>query len=487
MKKYALTIQENELHGQSPGLAKPAARAQALLLLIFLVALGVRLWYAWPTLAKPRPFQGDEASYYELAISVMEGHGLARDGIPSAYRPPGFPLFLAPVYAVFGTAPFAAVPVLVLLNALICLGVYWLGRELFNPTVGLLAAAINAGDVYIFIYGSVLLAETIFVLLLTLGLVALERLRRRQTWPWAVAVGFLWGAAMFTKANLLPFLPFLGGWIIYSGRDHLRRAGRNGLIVVGIIGLIWSGWVVRNYLSLGEFIPITTQGGPAYHGLYNDKAADYARLGTFGQWQNAILPLPPNLTEVETNRRYKEAGLAWIRASSPQGRRGEPHASGSFLAARRGLPQALCHPVLVCYAFLQYLWLPGRQAPRYPRPGGLGVVGRGADRGGLNNRRRSPLPHRPATGLCRSERRGPVGPPGPLAGQIPSDLKKLRAWRGRINYNLRNRACRLGAPSHEVTVCEKLSCPCFAVPAATAGWRWLRLAAARKRRLRRGN
>lgn len=286
----------------------------ALLLLIFLLALGVRLWFAWPTLTKPRPFEGDEASYYELAISVMQGHGLTRSGIPSAYRLPGFPLSLAPVYAVVGAAPFAVIPVLVLLNALVCLGVYWLGRELFNPTVGLLAAAINAVDIYVFIYGSFLLAETLFVLLLTFGLVALERLRRQQTWPWAVAVGILWGAAMFTKANLLPFLPFLGGWIIYSGRDRLWQAGRNGLIVVGIVVLLWSAWIGRNYLALGSFIPITTQGGSAYHGLYNNEAADFSHLKTYGQWQNVILPLPPNLREAEVDRRYKEAGLAWIRA-----------------------------------------------------------------------------------------------------------------------------------------------------------------------------
>ncbi len=285
-----------------------------LLLLIFLAALGVRLWFAWPTLTQPRVFQGDEASYYDLAISLLQGQGFTRNGLPTAYRPPGFPLFLAPVYALFGAAPFAAIPVLVLLNALICLGVYWLGREFFNPTVGLLAAAINAADVYVFIYGSYLLAETTFVLLMTFGLLALERLRRRQTWPWAAAVGLLWGSAMFTKANLLPFLPFLGGWIIYSGRDHLRRSVCNGLLAVGIIGLLWSAWIVRNYLALGAFIPVTTQGGSAYYGLYNDAAANSSRLGTYGQWQNVILPVPPNLSEVEYNRRYQEAGLAWIRA-----------------------------------------------------------------------------------------------------------------------------------------------------------------------------
>jgi 4-amino-4-deoxy-L-arabinose transferase-like glycosyltransferase len=296
------------------GIISKTWQVRLLLLLIFLVAVGVRLWFAWPAITGARGFEGDEKSYYSLALSLLESGRLLHHGVPTAYRLPLFPLMLAPFYAFFGPAPFAPQPFIVILNASICLGVYLLGKELFNRQVGLLGAAISAADIYLIRPGAYLLAESLFVFLLLFGMLALERLRRRQAWQWAVIAGLILGLDLLTKANWAPFLPFLMGWIIYTGRAAIWRGLRNALIVVGIMGVFWSAWMVRNYVELGALIPFTTQGGIAYYGLYNDQTADLANWRTFGQWKGIPFTGDRQLSELEADRKGRELALAWIRA-----------------------------------------------------------------------------------------------------------------------------------------------------------------------------
>ncbi len=55
---------------------------------------------------------GDPDNYLPLAHSLAAGHGLAWKGRPTAYRPPLYPLVLAPIVAALGARAGAGVAVL---------------------------------------------------------------------------------------------------------------------------------------------------------------------------------------------------------------------------------------------------------------------------------------------------------------------------------------------------------------------------------------
>lgn len=282
--------------------------------LIFVVAIAVRIWFSWPALVGQRTLEGDESHYYKLAISTIKTGRLMLDGTPSAYRMPLFPLFLAPIYILFGNSTFTPIPIILFLNSLICVEVYILGRQLFNSNIGIWAGFISAIDIQIFIFGGYLLTETLSTFLFLSGMLALEQLRKREKRWLALITGILFGLAFLTRANLIIFAPFMLAWLIYQGQKDIRRVLVNSLIIGGIIFILWLSWVGRNVFEMGAFIPFTTQGGFTYLGLYNDEVADTSNLFKYGQWKNLTLPNAGQLSEIEIDKQASEVAFAWITA-----------------------------------------------------------------------------------------------------------------------------------------------------------------------------
>jgi 4-amino-4-deoxy-L-arabinose transferase-like glycosyltransferase len=288
------------------------------LLAIFILALAIRIAFAWPALSGVEEFGvGDDDDYYRLGMSIAETGALADHGQLTAYRMPFFPITIAPFHYFLGAAPHAAQPLIVVLSALTCIGVYLLGRELFQPQVGLVAAALISLNFQLIIYSRLLMTETLFVFLVLAGMIGLERVRKTQRWSWAIATGAILGLATLTRANFGPFVLFALVWLFWHTRQQIGIAFRNTAIIAGLVGICWGGWVVRNYIEFDAFIPFTTQGGNAYYGIYNDAAAQLPP-GRFGNWIDRGLPVPASSlhewSEVDLDRLQKSLSLDWIKA-----------------------------------------------------------------------------------------------------------------------------------------------------------------------------
>src|SRR5918911_3723757 len=81
-------------------------RRRLLLAALFLLAFAVRLYAAAAYGAEP---SADAADYHRLAAGLAAGRGYAGEGgLPTAWRPPGYPAFLACVYAAAGPSVGAA-------------------------------------------------------------------------------------------------------------------------------------------------------------------------------------------------------------------------------------------------------------------------------------------------------------------------------------------------------------------------------------------
>jgi hypothetical protein len=138
--------------------------------------------------------------------------------------------------------------------------VYQLGRRLFRPAVGLLAAAILAvlpGDVF---YAALLLSETAFGALFTGALllfVVLDEREPDRSLPRWFGFGMLIGAAILFRGTASLFLgvPVVIWWISRSFGEALRKGA---IAALGLAAVV-APWTIRNYATMGVPVLVSTQ------------------------------------------------------------------------------------------------------------------------------------------------------------------------------------------------------------------------------------
>ena len=226
-----------------------------------LAAFAIRLAFV---LWAPGGMRGDALFYDNLAIGILEGRGyLEPDGSPGILRMPGWPAFVAALYAVFGEN----VRVPLIANAVLggatvgLLGA--LGARLVGRRVGLVAALLYAvwpGNVY---YAAVLMTETTFAFLLVLLLQLLAvggapETRRRS--PWFAAAGLVLGLCAYVKAEPLMLAPvvLLHVWTVHRAPGPFLR---HAALTLAVTGAVLAPWSLRNHAAFGRYLPLSGNGG----------------------------------------------------------------------------------------------------------------------------------------------------------------------------------------------------------------------------------
>jgi 4-amino-4-deoxy-L-arabinose transferase-like glycosyltransferase len=263
-----------------------ARRAPAVVLSIALLVYTLVLFVAIPELSKvlgPRYSIGFADDYDRLANSLALGQGyrFGPDLPPTLMREPGYPLFLAGVFALFGysieaarfanliLAGVAAVLVMRLAGvAGLSRGAATLAAAIFLAHPGTLIAAARGGF------------EIFFVFLLLLFLLALARATQGGTAKHYVLAGFLLGLAALTRSTVLLFpVVALGYLLLTAGTagERVRYCVRFAALLA-IAAVVMSPWAIRNYMVAGEFVPTSTvQGVAAQTGLHICKGLSFDR------------------------------------------------------------------------------------------------------------------------------------------------------------------------------------------------------------------
>ncbi len=319
-----------EERAQSPGFRLLA------LTLIVLAALIVRALVAWI-----HPFLlPDSFDYDTLARRIMLGKSYQVTGM-LAKRMPGYPLFIAGVYAIFGISHLALLLVQAFCGALLSWVVYLIGRRI-SPAVGLVAAALTAADPLLICFAAALLSEIPFTLVFMISLLLLvEILESRHAdgnlWRWALfGLCFLIGVYIRAEVSLCIF-PLLA-WVLFAGcrRNlpvadsasdtagiksngpdqparwsriqnffHSKRWGGLGVGASTALAIVFVGllpWWIRNNRLFGhDFFRFTTlQGISLYESVYS---------GATGGPRQSHIPLPASMRKMNESQR----DLAWTR------------------------------------------------------------------------------------------------------------------------------------------------------------------------------
>jgi len=201
----------------------------------------------------------DRDNYLPLARSVAAGHGLEWRGRWTAYRPPLYPILLAPVVGLLGDRAELGVAVL---HLLLGAGTTWLTARAARSLGGddresCIAALIVACDPVLAVQSRYIMTETPTAFLLALVLTTLAR----PGFTGAALSGFASGLAALTRPSVLPgfALAALAAMVTRPGSGPSRIQW--SAVYLGTLLATLAPWALRNALVLGEPVWTTTHGG----------------------------------------------------------------------------------------------------------------------------------------------------------------------------------------------------------------------------------
>ncbi|HEX3559043.1 MAG TPA: glycosyltransferase family 39 protein [Pyrinomonadaceae bacterium] len=236
---------------------------------LFLLALLMR---CWAVTFYPAEQVNDAADYHRLAADLARGLGYVNAaGAPTAWRPPGYPAFLAVVYSIFGASIRAATLTQALLGSLTVLLLAIFGALVLGRREALIAAALAAIYPGLFWLPRVLLSENLSLFLTLAALCAAAMLLRTERLFWAGVCGVLLGlCALVRGANLMVAIVLLAGMVFIAwrrGRRWRQLAAASVLVCAGC-ALALLPWTARNYRVFHRLVPVATQDGMGLYASY---------------------------------------------------------------------------------------------------------------------------------------------------------------------------------------------------------------------------
>lgn len=285
---------------------------------VLLLALVVRLAIVLPVIGRP-PHDSD--NYLTLARSLVDGRGFSLVGRLTAYRPPLYPLILAPFVALFGEQ--TAVPAL-LLNVLLGVGTaactFLTARRWgFSDGRAALAGAIVACDPVLVVQARSVMTETLAAFLLSGAFMTAAR----DDSPRSAFGGGIWlGLASLCRPSLLATSVLISAAALASGPGSARlRLLRSVGVLAGTL-IVLAPWAARNTRVFGEPVWTTTHGGytlalannPTYYRDVLDGKGGEVWTGP-GQktWAEGVLRRTRGLPEPEADRRLSAEGWRMAR------------------------------------------------------------------------------------------------------------------------------------------------------------------------------
>lgn len=257
---------------------------------------------------------GDGLEFHFLANQLADGDGyvqpliVAPDHVPTADKPPLYPLLLA-VPSLLGWDSLAAHRVLAcLMGVALVVGIGLLGRRIAGERAGLIAAGLAAVYPLLVALDGSLRSESLYAPLVAFALLAAYRLVDRPTAARAAMLGALLGLAALTRSEAV----LLGALLVAAcalrlphGR-RLRLAG--AAVAVGL--LVLAPWPLRNWSEFGTPLLSTNSGSLAYGA--NCKTAYYTRL--IGTWPcYPRLTVAPGRDEADVSARLRHEGVDYAR------------------------------------------------------------------------------------------------------------------------------------------------------------------------------
>jgi Dolichyl-phosphate-mannose-protein mannosyltransferase len=222
----------------------------------------------------PNDSPDDAKTYARIARNVLEQHSFS-DSEAAPYEPtlirlPGYPLFLAAIYKVFGHGNNGAVRIVqALIDTATCglvalLAFYWQPDEKRKRVTALAALALAAICPFTTIYAATILSEvpSIFLALAACvaATIAFQSDDDRRSLKWWCAAGLLAGFGTMFRPDSGLFFAALGLVLVVTALVRLKERWRRTVLSAAAFSLtfalVLAPWTIRNWRVFHLFQPL---------------------------------------------------------------------------------------------------------------------------------------------------------------------------------------------------------------------------------------
>ncbi|HMG35251.1 MAG TPA: glycosyltransferase family 39 protein [Blastocatellia bacterium] len=211
---------------------------------------------------------GMAAAYQWEAKSIVQGHGLLLfDNLPDnderlLTHAPGYAMFLALVYKLFGGSFFTVQLVQNVLNSCSPVLIFLIASEVVAWRVGTVAGVLSAISHHLSYYSNVILPDSLCALPLlgAIYILASQRYALKRSIPAMILAGALISISIWLRPNALLMGPFLA--VLFPITSAFPRKAFRRVWVLAILPfLLIAPITIRNYKQYGRFVLITSNTG----------------------------------------------------------------------------------------------------------------------------------------------------------------------------------------------------------------------------------
>lgn len=245
-------------------LSRPHVWRFALIAVFFLGVLNGAFWIHHKS---ERWYAGEDSEeYHLLATNLLDGHGFSREKTapftPTAFREPGYPVFVAAVLDVSQRSDQVVAVAQALLLGTSALLTALLGRAVFrSPLIALLGAVSVAFSPDLGDQARYEMSEALFVPVLLLAVLLSFYAWQRRTTRQGIVAGIASAAAGYVRVAAFPvMILFVLGTLLLDRFHHRPRWGWAPALGATMI-LLALPWVARNAIQVGQVTFTGRSGG----------------------------------------------------------------------------------------------------------------------------------------------------------------------------------------------------------------------------------
>src|SRR3989338_2959554 len=192
----------------------------------------------------------DEAWYAEIARNILVNRQpflLSFNGVPYwDHLPLGF-ILIAISFLIFGINEFAARFPSALLGFLSVILLYFIGKNLFNRTVGVGAGLMLLSSVWFIFRSRSGNLDTVFLFFYLLSFYAALKVKNSKNWIYLAVFAFSFSLLVKSMIGTAIIVPIILLWLINMTKIPIPKI----IQAVLLFFLILSPWLIINYLSYG--------------------------------------------------------------------------------------------------------------------------------------------------------------------------------------------------------------------------------------------
>ena len=226
------------------------------------LGLALRLWF----IAHLARIDGDTLLYGDIAKNWLEYgvYGFSRTGVvprPTLIRLPGYPIFLAACFRVFGSEHYTAVMVVQsVIDLFTCLIISALAGRLFGRRAAMVALWLAALCPFTANYVAAPLTETLSLTCIAIVFYGLERWRTTalglNRWLWMITFALAYAVLLRPEQGLLAAAVLAAMlWISSRERSLVRSVWPVAVVAVCMV-LPLAPWAVRNWRTFHVIQPL---------------------------------------------------------------------------------------------------------------------------------------------------------------------------------------------------------------------------------------